>query len=749
VKKHKKIQGLSIILLTCLLGISPAVDAQEYIDEDFLDKIEENAKFMLNEPAPAFKVSATPAKWDKESAVVIGYSRSIQFDRTSRGGFISRKERSLWFMEKDRLKIKLNDNNSVKSFSEIYFRYGAKEDGFIARIIKPDGTTSNIDLKTAVGVENNSSVPEYFQSFFDKVANSQYTYYKVPVPGLEPGDILEYVMNTKSKLDVTSSGYIEFSPVYEVCAKNYPLLYNEIAIETDDKSFFKYLSLNGAPKFTKENSADKDFFRYVFVDKDRDTEKDVHFVSPFLHYPMVKFQVIYSNRDDVKGALIGDKGELKSEFTREQLARKAWEDYEKMGSQIYERSQSAYGGIYNITVQTAVNQWWSELVKLGAKNWTEQQYTERVYYFLRNKIVFRDSYWSDKLFAFMFGSLLYQRDIKSELVISMGNNIGKLKEVLFDDEIRYVIKMGDKLYFNVTDYSNPGDIVENLLDNEAYIIYEPAKKGGGQEIKPFTLPGTTAADNTTDVVFKTEIAQDMKTLMVIRTSTHTGFQKSKNSADALKFTTYIFDDYKNYGGNSPTDKMTSREAENYNTTIKEATEDFKKQKSEMVKKSLESEYGETVRNIHFDVVSDGRTLKNNKLVIKEGFELSNFVRKAGKKYMVNLAGLVGSQLQVKKEERTRTHDIDVRFSRSYTWTINFKIPDGYTVQGLNEVSKSVDNVAGSFSIAAKEENGIVVFNIAKTYKQKNIPKDQWQSMLVFIDAAYNSSFKYILLVPKQ
>lgn len=66
----------------------------------------------------------------------------------------------------------------------------------------------------------------------------------------------------------------------------------------------------------------------MFTDRNRDTENDVNFVSPFLQYPMVKFQVIYSNSDQVKGALIGEKVELKTSFSKEELARKAWEDYD-------------------------------------------------------------------------------------------------------------------------------------------------------------------------------------------------------------------------------------------------------------------------------------------------------------------------------------------------------------------------------------------------------------------------------------
>lgn len=736
-----KLFAISRILLTvCLISLSVFAGAQDYIDEDFLGNLATNASFMLKDAPAPFKVNDIPVKWNKESAVIIGYSRSILFDRQSRGGFLSRKERSLWFLEKDHFKIRLNDNNSVQAFSEIYFRYGAKEDGFIARIIKTDGTVKNVDLKSAIAIEDNQSVPEFFQSFFDKVANSSYRYFKVPIADLEPGDILEYATNTKSKLDVTSSGYIEFAPVYEICSKKYPVMYNDIIIETDDKSYFKYLSLNGAPKFVKENSSNSEFFRYVFVDTNRDKEKDANFVSPFLNYPLVKFQVIYSNSDQAKGALIGQKGELKNEFTREELARKAWEDYEKVGDAIYGPGAK---------VQDFIDACWSELQKLDGKSLPEKQYIEKAYYLLRNKVVFRDSYLSDKVFAYVFGSLLYQRDIKSELVITIGNDIGKMKEVLFDDEIRYVIKVGDKLYFNATDYTNPGELNESLLDNEAYVIYEPAKKGGGQEIKPFKLPGTTAGDNVSEMTFKTQLAPNMKSLLVIRTSSFKGILKSKSIASELKYTTYMLDDYKNYGGDPPTNKMKSKELDDYTASVQAMKQEFKKQKPEYVRQSLESEFGQSVKDVHFDLVSDGRTQKKSTLIVKEGFELEDFVRKAGKKYMINLPGLIGGQIQIKKAERTRTYDIDMRYPKIFTWNIEFQIPEGYTAEGLEGLAQTVDNETGSFTLTAKQENGMVLINISKVYKEKIIPKEKWNDLLNILDAAYSSSFKYILLVPKK
>lgn len=729
-------------LLINVAGISLSI-GQDLINEDFLDNIESNAKFILEETSPAFATNTTPDKWKNESAIVIGYKRSILFDKKSSGGFFTARDRSVYFFEKVRFKIRLNDKNAVDNFTEIYFRYSDKEDGFIARIIKPDGEVSNVDLKDAVGIEPGTDMPEFFKSFFDQIYGAQRRYFKVAIPNLEPGDILEYVANTRSKLNVSGSGYVEFSPQYEVCSKHYPVMHNEIVIETDEKSFFKSLSLNGAPEFKKENSDDKNFSRYVLIDKDRATEKDVNFVKELLVYPVVKFQVIYANNPEIKGALIGARGELKKGFSKEELARKAWEDYENTGG--YAFSTNEY---YSYSIQNFVNDSWSTLKKLGARDWTEKDYIKNVYYYIRNKVLFQNTYLSDKAFAYIFGSLLFQRDIKSELIISTSNRIGRFKDILFDQEIRYVIKIGDNLYFNCTDHSNPGELVESLLGNEAYIISKPPKRGE-QEIKPFTLPNASFNDNISRFAINVSLSNDLNSLIVSRTNTYKGINKARVIDNAMKFTTYMLDDYKLHGGNSPTDNMRPNQQEEYEKSVKVLKDEFKKAKPDFVKEELQREYHQNIVYRDFKISSDGRSLKKTDLVYTEDFEMQGYIRKAGKKYLINLTGLVGPQLQIKKQERERKLDISVGHARSLEWLINFKIPTGYTVEGIKELNTVVDNEVGKFSCEAKEENGMVYLKITKIYKKADFAREKWAEMLAFVDAAYNSSFKYILLKPQK
>ena len=308
-------------------------------------------------------------------------------------------------------------------------------------------------------------------------------------------------------------------------------------------------------------------------------------------------------------------------------------------------------------------------------------------------------------------------------------------------------KVNNTYYFNCTDHSNPVDLVEDLLASEAYIIAQPTK--GGQDIKLLTLPDATFTDNVADYTLTASLQKDMNTLTVSRNNAFAGLSKTRNIISALKYTPYMLDDYKYYGGESPTEKMKSAQEEEYYNSVKALKDEYKEAKIELVKNELQGDFHQKVKYKNFAISSDGRSAKQKNLVFTEEFELPGMIRKAGKKYLVNIGGLVGSQLQIKKEERIRKHDINVGYARTLNWVINFKIPEGYTAEGVKELNFSVDNEAGTYTSAAEEANGTVVLKIKKVYKKSNTTKDKWPMMLAFIDAAYNNSFKYLLLKPKN
>ena len=69
---------------------------------------------------------------------------------------------------------------------------------------------------------------------------------------------------------------------------------------------------------------------------------------------------------------------------------------------------------------------------------------------------------------------------------------------------------------------------------------------------------------------------------VNRTATYNGISKAKEIDNVVKFTPYIFDDFKIYFGSSPLDKMSSRQADEYYSSVAAIKEEFKTAKPELV-----------------------------------------------------------------------------------------------------------------------------------------------------------------------
>src|SRR6185369_10963027 len=109
-----------------------------------------------------------------------------------------------------------------------------------------------------------------------------------------------------------------------------------------------------------------------------------------------------------------------------------------------------------------------------------------------------------------------------------------------------------------------------------YIIYKPGKTS--QEIKPFTLPDVTADDNVASYTIEAALDAGMNNLEIKRNSIYKGIYKMKEADEAMKFTTYMLDDYKYYGGNPPSDKMKSAQLEEYQKSTTALKDEFKEAK---------------------------------------------------------------------------------------------------------------------------------------------------------------------------
>jgi hypothetical protein len=88
------------------------------------------------------------------------------------------------------------------------------------------------------------------------------------------------------------------------------------------------------------------------------------------------------------------------------------------------------------------------------------------------------------------------------------------------------------------------------------------------------------------------------------------------------------------------------------------------------------------------------------------------------------------------------------YARSFTNEINFTIPDGYTVEGLENLNKEVKNNTGGFISTAKVEGNILKITTKKYYSGSYFAAAEWSKMVEFLGAAVDFTNAKVLLKKK-
>jgi len=706
------------------------------IKEELAIKLQANIEPVFKETDASFAVNQIPEKWKSFSGVIIAQKTKFVFDKASSGDKLNVYETS-------HRKIQLLDNDAVRRFSEFYFRTGHLNDGFSLRISKADGTIDTVALNTAVLVEDIDDVPGLFTPYFDKQSTikdnskSVNVYYKLAVSNLEPGDIIDYAYTVFNDNDVARMNNLEFDPIYYLCHREYPVMSQQFEINTDEKSYVNSRSLNGAPEFVEGNAGG--FRTFTWKDSDREKIKDTRWVNEYLTLPMMKFQIIYSKNTDAEELFISDRGELKKLVTPEELAKKVNRIYEKM---------DASGG-RKVTQDNLIANYATSLLntteyylkKTEAYDVRDEDFIKRLYYIMRHNNGVYGKKLSSQYFAYVMLQKLKKKGIAADLAVTTSNSTTQMKDVIFGQELQWLVKVKDKFIFNFSANSNPYDLDDDFLGNEAYLI----TLGKTPSAAPVTLPVTTTEENINASVIESALDEKFENVNVSAAYEFKGIFKQDYLGPVLLYTNAYDQDHLNYYGESEIDQLSEKQQDEIQRLIFARKQEYKKRKPLYMKSRLQGDYDNVISYDNFNLLSDGRTFNKQELKYSETFVLGDLTRKAGKSFLVSVPALMGGQVQVKPEDRVRKYDIDVRYPRTLTWDISFTIPSGYTLKGLTDLNQNVDNEIGTFTTKAVIEGTALKLSIKKTYKQAKISKDNFNKMLEFIDAAYNFSQRRILL----
>jgi hypothetical protein len=234
--------------------------------------------FWNNDNKDAF-VTEVPEKWKNESAVILYKEEYSGYENYAK---------SIINQNRVHLRIKLQDKNAIEKYAQYDYEVstyylGPKNYTELTivgiKVIKTDGKEIIIDVK---------------EERVKSDANDEIRY-KVAIPGLEIGDILD-IYNSSPIYGGAPDGKLLFPKIERTIAEDYPVIKKKLSVEVENDFFLRMESFNGAPAI-KEVPTDKRVTKKFELEA-TDVEKQpaARWSFPLAHQPSVKLQVVFALR---------------------------------------------------------------------------------------------------------------------------------------------------------------------------------------------------------------------------------------------------------------------------------------------------------------------------------------------------------------------------------------------------------------------------------------------------------------------
>lgn len=717
-----------------------------------------------------FKVTAIPEKWKNESAVIIGMKEEYLFKRQVQRGKTTAGVNIKEYVHK---RIKLQDKNAVEKFSTFYYVTIGSDGKAEYKVIKADGKEVEIDMKNAI--EEEQDVPDIYKPIYFKLKVKSM---KIAIPDLEIGDIIDYTINSTLDWDMKTEG-INFTPFIFSLSNNYPTLYQQYRFTMANGMKVKYRSYNGAPNLKFDPKASvygerETYLSYYFLDKDREKSDDERWSYELRNTPSVKFRVVFLDYDP------GDRTLGEATVDRSGL------DYETV--------YKAYAGaaLYNTTVVSSLVAYTTQYIlkkKESGVLKTDVEVAKETYYCLRK--VFLEMYYKGPVHSdlekYFTGKKLYKKILKaearednkkeekedeirmnavtfctalrsalktqgieSELFVYVPRKLGGWRDAIFMEELDFVmrVKLKDKAYYleainNFDAFGTPHSYLENA--EGLSIRYDEA-----DSYYKVTAPTTPAAANLERQETMVNFTPAMDIVEVERISSYTGSQKADLIGKANLDREYLNRDFEKYYAEPLTKGKKNDAATPVNNKYEYADKDEQvKERKELFEKIIKEDDLDVDKYNNFELLQDGRTGDTAMLKYKENFSLKKLVSKAGKNYLFEAGKLIGGQLKLEPGElKERKTDIWISSAITIENIITVNIPDGYTVDGLQDLNISIDNPSGAFISTTAVNGNKLLITTKKVYKNTFDKKEAWPNYIAFLEPAYKLSQAKVVLKKK-
>ena len=250
-----------IMMLAVAVSVLAMYSWANKVDQKFYEKA---SKIVWAMELPQFdsKAQVPDSLYANESAVIIACYRSVDVKRVEHSNIskytttLNAYTNAIDCKKVMRVMVKLKDAAAVEKFSEFDIDAKDKESidsynimhtnsAFGARVYKADGQVNDVDCSEVFTVTEGKK---------DKAMK-----HKIAIPGLEPGDVLEYFYYDEIWLDE-----LDLDPIQFPFFRDYPTINYTIRCSIDPQLTVEYRSYNGAPLLF--GSVEKDGTRILQVE---------------------------------------------------------------------------------------------------------------------------------------------------------------------------------------------------------------------------------------------------------------------------------------------------------------------------------------------------------------------------------------------------------------------------------------------------------------------------------------------------
>ncbi|UII24179.1 DUF3857 domain-containing protein [Fulvivirga ligni] len=678
---------------------------------------------MWNGKDESFYVTDIPDKWKDESAVIIAKLNLLSYKKSVMVSNLSYDNYSHY-------RIKLLDKKAVEEYSQFTIPESSSELGkrseiYVGfKVIKADGTEMIIPMSQAVKEEAN----------LDKKG---YNSLKLAIPNLEVGDIIDYYMGEDLNFNPYSQ-YYSFDPVIFQLHDSYPIMKQKISFDVMRRCFINLRTLNGAPSFEFVEDEENDKNYYLLEDGNRESVDGLRWFYPYRQLPAVKFKVIYAGPKADSGPMfLGKPGVLKSEISEMEVSKLCKYLYNSM------YLTGDFAGYMKEHFRDEkdkdklAREAYYVLRGLRYINYEEDRTIHRLRFPKQGSLTEH---------IFMLSRYYKRAGIKHEMLIGIPRSISAIDDLILENELVFMLKVNTENPFYVSEFG-----VNRSLGNinpmmEGTKVYTWDMNDEYSDFGFFNVPVAPSSANLTKSETNVQIMDfdEDKVQFQLKRSVR-GENKSYYQDLLMDFYTYKKEEAKRFEIKDIYDTK-KKEAERLKAKKSKYMEDREAELNEALKTAMGYDYDMELLTVDsLEVLKTGRYGSDQDFVYTCNVEAKGAVKKAGRNYLFDIGKFIDMQIKLTDEDRSRFYDIYMPYARSFEYTITFDIPEGYSVEGVEDLNVDVNNEAGGYYSKAEVKGNKLIIDTKKYYNHNFEKADQWGNMVAFLDEAYNFTQKKVLL----